>query len=127
MIHYSLKSSKCRFKKILFSGIQISSLILNKGNNNAELQELALNIFKIILALNIILSVFWIPRKYSIQADALSKNVHNWVTTSNLIDIIERRWGNITIDRFASHKNRKSKRRRNRNSRSKCIFIRLVQ
>ena len=34
----------------------------------------------------------------------------DWVTTSNLIDIIERRWGNITIDRFASDKNRKSKR-----------------
>ena len=34
----------------------------------------------------------------------------NWVTTSNLIEIIERRWGNITIDRFASDKNHKSKR-----------------
>ena len=34
----------------------------------------------------------------------------DWVTTSNLIDIIERRCGNITIDKFVSDKNRKSKR-----------------
>ena len=33
-----------------------------------------------------------------------------WVTTSNLIDIAKRRWGNMTIDRFASDKNCKSKR-----------------
>ena len=37
-------------------------------------------------------------------------NNDNWVTTSNLIYIIERKWGKITIDRFASDKNRKSKR-----------------
>ena len=36
-------------------------------------------------------------------------NNDDWVTISNLIDIIERRWGNITIERFASDKNRKSK------------------
>ena len=50
--------------------------------------------------------------KYNTQADALSKNMNNddWVTTSNLIYIIERKWGKITIDRFASDKNRKSKR-----------------
>ena len=42
----------------------------------------------------------------------LSKNTDNdeWVTTSNLIDIKERKWGKITIYRFASDKNRKSKR-----------------
>ena len=33
----------------------------------------------------------------------------DWVNTFNLIAIIERRWGNIKIDRFASDKNRKSK------------------
>ena len=31
-------------------------------------------------------------------------NNDDWVTTFNLIDIIERRWGNITIDRFPSAK-----------------------
>ena len=74
-----------------------------------KLQEIALNIFEIMSAFNIKLSVFWIPRKYNTKADALSKNTDNgdWVTTFNLIYIIERRWGNITIDRFASDKNRK--------------------
>ena len=79
---------------------------MKKGNNKAKLQELALNVFRTTSAFNIKLSVFWIPRKYNTKADALSKTMNNddWVTTFNLIDIIERRWGNITIDRFASAK-----------------------
>ena len=79
---------------------------MKKGSNKEKLQELALNIFEITSAFNIKLSVFWIPRKYNTKADVLSKNTDNddWVTTFNLIDIIERRWGNITIDRFASAK-----------------------
>ena len=77
-----------------------------------KLQKIALNIFEIMSAFNIKLSVFWIPRKYNTKADVLSKNTDNdyWVTTFNLIDIIERKWDNITIDRFAYDKNRKSKR-----------------
>ena len=114
-IHYSLKSSKGRFKNetvYWYTDNFASSLIVNKGSNKEKLQKLALNIFEITSTFNIKLSVFWIPRKNNRQADALSKNMDNddWVTTSNLIDIIERRWGNITIDRFASDKNRKSKR-----------------
>ena len=75
---------------------------MKKGSDKEKLLELALNIFETTLAFNIKLSVFWIPTK----ADALSKNTDNddWVTTFNLIDIIERRWGNITIDRFPSAK-----------------------
>ena len=114
-LHYSLKSSKGRFKNetvYWYTDNFASSLIVSKGSNKEKLQKLALNIFEITSTFNIKLSVFWIPRKNNRQADALSKNMDNddWVTTSNLIDIIERRWGNITIDRFASDKNRKSKR-----------------
>ena len=113
-IHYFLKSSKDRFKNEVvywYTDNFASSLIVSKGSNQEKLQELALNIFEITSAFNIKLSVFWIPGKYNSQADALSKNMDNndWVTTPNLIDIIER-WGNITINRFASDKNRKSKR-----------------
>ena len=35
---------------------------------------------------------------------------NDWVTISNLIDIIQNRWGKLTIDIFAFDKNRKSKR-----------------
>ena len=97
----------------MFTGIPIIlQVVVNKGNNKEKLQKLALNIFEVTSVFNIKLSVFWIPRKYKTQADTLSKNMDNddWVTTSNLMDIIERRRSNITIDRFASGKNRKSKR-----------------
>ena len=33
----------------------------------------------------------------------------DWITTSNLIDVRERGWCKITIDRFASEKYRKSR------------------
>ena len=67
---------------------------MKKGNNKEKLQELALNIFEIISAFKIKLCLLDSPK---IKADALSKNTDNddWLTTSNLIDIIERRWGNI--------------------------------
>ena len=108
-IHCSLKSSKDKFKNEVvywYTDNFASSLIVKKGSDKEKLQELALNIFETTLAFNIKLSVFWIPRIYNTKADALSKNTDNddWVTTFNLIDIIERRWGNITIDRFASAK-----------------------
>ena len=67
---------------------------MNKGSNKEKLQELLLNIFEITSTFNIKFSVFWIPRKYNTQADALSKKMANddWFTTFNLINIIERRW-----------------------------------
>ena len=115
MIHYSLNSSKDSFKNEVvywYTDNFAIKLIVKKGSNKEKLQELALDIFEITSAFNIKLSVFWIPQKYNTKADALSKNTDNgdWVTTFNLIYIKERRWGNITIDRFASDKNRKSKR-----------------
>ena len=115
MIHYSLNSSKDSFKNEVvywYTDNFAIKLIVKKGSNKEKLQELALDIFEITSAFNIKLSVFWIPRKNNTKAEALSKNTDNddWVTTFNLTDIIERRWGNITIDRFASDKNRKSKR-----------------
>ena len=114
-IHYPLKPSKDRFKNEVvywYNDNFASILIVKKGNSKEKLQELALNIFRTTSVFNIKLSVFWNPRKYNTKADALSKNTYNddWVSTFNLIDIIERRWGNITIGRFDSDKNRKPKR-----------------
>ena len=113
-IHYLLKSSKDFKNEVVYwyNDNFASSLIVKKGKNKEKLQEFALNVFRTTSAFNIKLSVFWIPRKYNTKADVLSKNTDkdDWVTTFNLIDIIERRWGNITIGRFDSDKNRKSKR-----------------
>ena len=89
-IHNSLWSSKDKLKNEVvywYTDNFASSLIVNKGSNKEKLQDLALNIFKITSAFNIKLSIFWIPRKYNTQADALSKNMDNndWGTTFNLI------------------------------------------
>ena len=65
-IHYSLKSSKGRFKNeavYWYTNNFASSLIVNKGSNKKKLQKLALNIFEITSAFNIKHSIFWIPPK----------------------------------------------------------------
>ena len=64
-IHYSVKSSKEKFKNEVvywYTNNFASSLIVNKRSNKEKLQELALNIFEITSVFNIKLSVFWIPQ-----------------------------------------------------------------
>ena len=50
-------------------------------------------------------------KRYSNQIK-ISKTIDfdDWYTTQRLINILEQRWGKISIDRFASDINRKSKR-----------------
>ena len=58
------------------------------------------------------LEVFWVGREYNKEADKISKTIDfdDWYTTQHLINILEQRWGKISIDRFSSNINRKSKR-----------------
>ena len=58
------------------------------------------------------LEVFWVGREHNKEADKIFKTIdfNDWYTTQRLINILEQRWGKISIDRFASDINRKSKR-----------------
>ena len=53
-----------------------------------------------------------VGREYNKEADKISKTIDfdDWYTTQRLINILEQRWGEISIDKFASDINRKSKR-----------------
>ena len=71
-----------------------------------------MNISNLTLDYNIDLEVFWVGREYNKEAGNISKTIafEDLYTTQRLISILEQRWGKISIDRFASDINRKSKR-----------------
>ena len=77
-----------------------------------EAIRFSLNIFNLTFDHNIHLEVFWVGREYNKEANKISKTIDfdDWYTTQHLINILEQCWGKISIDRFASDINRKSKR-----------------
>ena len=80
--------------------------------NKRHISSLALNILNLTFDHNTHLEVFWVGREYNKEADKISKTIDfdDWYTTQRLINILEQRWGKISINRFASDINRKCKR-----------------
>ena len=114
-IRFSLLSSIKQFEnKCIFwyTDNFATKQIIKCGSNKTHIHSLALNIFNLTFNHNIHLEVFWVGREYNKEADKISKTIDfdDWYTTQRLINILEQRWGKISIDRFASDINRKSKR-----------------
>ena len=114
-IRVSLNSSKNKFEnKTIFwyTDNYACSLITRKGSNKPKLHDLALEIHKISSTHNIDLNVCWIPREENKEADRLSKQVDYdyWFITKDLVKMLTNKWDKVTIDRFASHTNKKTQR-----------------
>lgn len=86
-----------------------ASEIVNVGSNKDHLQKLALEIYYICKEQSINLKVRWIPREVNVVADKISKDIDydDWEISGETFQTLNHRWGPITIDRFANHKNRK--------------------
>lgn len=86
--------------------------IIPKGSNKEELQNTALQIYNICNQFNIKLRVVWIPRAFNNKADQMSRYIDqdDWQITKLLFDHVNRKWGPLTIDRFANNENAKLKR-----------------
>ena len=86
--------------------------IIKCGSNKTHIHSLSLNVFNLTFNHNIHLEVFWVGQEYNKKADKIPKTTdcNDWYTTQHLIDVLEKRWGKISIDRFASDIDRKSKR-----------------
>ena len=86
--------------------------IIKCGSNKTHIYSLALNVFNLTFDRNIHLEVFWVGKGYNKEEDKISKTIDfdDWYTTQRLINILEQRWREISIDRFASDIKRKSKR-----------------
>ena len=113
-IRFSLLSSIKQFENkciVWYTDNFATQQIIECGSNKTHIHSLALNIFNLTFNHNIHLEVFWVGREYNKEADKISKTIDfdDWYTTQRLINILEQRWGKISIDRFASDINRKSK------------------
>ena len=114
-IRFSLSSCKYKFEnKTIFwyTDNYACSVITRKGSNRTKLHNLALEIHKISSTHNIDLNVCWIPRDENREADRLSKQVDydDWSITKGLLIMLTNKWGKVSIDRFASHTNKKTQR-----------------
>ena len=83
--------------------------IVNKGSMKGHLQSIAWDIYNDCVKHGISLEIEWVPRTDNEKADYVSKIVDkdDWAISSDIFDILDRKWGPHTIDRFASYYNTK--------------------
>ena len=114
-IQFYLNSSKYKFEnKTIFwyTDNYACSLITRKGSNKARLDGLALEIHETSSTHNTDLNVCCIPREENKEANRLSKQVDydDWLITKDLVKMLTNKWSKVSIDRFASHTNKKTQR-----------------
>ena len=86
--------------------------ILSVGSSKTHLQSLALEIFKYCLSHNIQLQPNWVPRDENQIADYYSKynDTDDWSIDEISFYDISKRFGPLTIDRFADNLNTQTRR-----------------
>lgn len=92
-----------------FTDNQGVSAIAVKGSMNSELQNIAIEIFRVCMSKCIHLSMEWIPRSLNEKADYYSKIVDHddWGVSFEIMSIIQSRFGSLSVDWFASNHNAK--------------------
>ena len=88
------------------------SRILEVGSPKENLQVLALEIFRICLQYDVTILPVWLPREENKLADAISKHVDtdDWSIDHESFVYIQKRFGKLDTDRFASNTNRRLRR-----------------
>ena len=86
--------------------------ILQSGSCKEELHDLASKIYSFCASKGISLDVQWIPRSQNVQADLISKAIDydDWGVSDEFFMFINSIYGPHSVDRFANHENRKTKR-----------------
>ena len=107
---FALKS----FKTLLF-GQRISLFtdntgvfsIISKGSPKENLQEIAEQIFFFCFENQCEIVVSWVPRDRNSEADEASRltDFDDWGVKRTIFDLCVKKWGQITIDRFADNLN----------------------
>ena len=118
----SKKSSTWReaeaIKRILFSNVQslqnkrikifsdnknVQS-VLEIGSRKCDSQNIAVDVFEFCKRESMTISIQWIPREINQEADYLSKcsNSEDWSIQDWVFEILDKKWGSHTVDRFAS-------------------------
>ena len=89
-----------------------ASKIVESGSSKPELQEKAIKIFDICKVKNINLEITWISRENNKDADFISRSIDHddWIVKNSTFKFLTKKWGTMTVDRFASYKNSKCSR-----------------
>lgn len=90
-----------------FTDNQNVARIVVVGSKVAELQVVAVRIFKLMIAHQIVIEPEWIPREENEIADYLSRVIDydDWSLSPRVFRSIDTHWGPHTVDRFASDHN----------------------
>jgi hypothetical protein len=91
----------------MYTDSQAAWRILHVGSSKEHLHRLAMEVFWFCHRHHIRLDVSWIPREFNSRADGLAGfyDRDDWQLNSSWFRILELRWGEHTIDRFATHLN----------------------
>ena len=96
----------------IFSDNQNVKRILHAGSRVGELQRLSVSVNDICDRNRITFSSVWIPRDENTLADHLSRcqDCDDWYISTKYFEILDRKWGPHTVDRFSTHYNNRCKR-----------------
>ena len=100
--------SQLKGKRVkIFTDNQGAARIVSVGSTRPDLQQIALNIFKVCLANDFVLEAEWIPRECNQRADLLSRYIDkdDWAINPRIFRMLDAKWGPHTFDRFASYYN----------------------
>ena len=88
--------------------------ILTGGSMKPDRQMIAVQIHETLFKYSIILFPEWIPREMNVQADILSRPSYrdsdDWQISQIMFNVLNSRWGQCTVDRFATDSNNKCTR-----------------
>ena len=114
----SSSTEKCRSFKI--SKLQFTILAYNfaasktvqSSSSKPQLQEKAVKIFDICRVKNLNLEITQISQVNNKDADFISKLIdyEDWIVKNSTFKFLTKKWGSMTIDRFASYKSSKCSR-----------------
>ena len=108
----SLKNSIAHSSIRVYVDNFASSRILTVGSSKSHLQKLAMDIFKISLDNDILVTSKWVPRDLNCVADYYSKinDTDDFSVDDNSFHTLSRIYGPFTFDRFADNLNAKVER-----------------
>ena len=87
--------------------------MVNMGTElQRKMQEKAVKIFDTCKGKNLNLGITWISGENNKDADFISKLIDydDWIVKNSTFKFLTKKWGTMTVDRFASYKNSKCPR-----------------
>ena len=113
MIDTSLKAmgkQKLRNRGVLWMTDNLGATsVVRKGSMKPDLNKLATEIDKTCRDYGIDLELRWVRRNENVEADKLSRfiDLDDWGVSDVLFQSVNKSWGPMTVDRFASERNNK--------------------